>query len=83
MKCPVAAFLVGLVSVKSVAAGIAPHRSHSTCTLRASGGDDAPAFVSAVLNSTCSTVKIPKGTTLNISSPMDMTGAQDAHIVCV
>ncbi|KAH8115175.1 hypothetical protein DFH11DRAFT_88698 [Phellopilus nigrolimitatus] len=51
------------------------------CTLEASGGDDAPSFVSAVLDPSCSTVEIPAGATLNISTKMDMTGTQDKHIL--
>ncbi|KAL5483251.1 hypothetical protein ACEPAI_8481 [Sanghuangporus weigelae] len=54
---------------------------HASCTLTASEGDDAPIFVSAVLNPACPTVHIPSGTTLNISTKMDMTGARDKHIL--
>ena len=53
----------------------------SSCQLIASGADDAPSFVSAVLNGDCQTVVIPAETTLNISTKLDMTGARDTHIV--
>ncbi|KAF7798867.1 hypothetical protein EIP86_010095 [Pleurotus ostreatoroseus] len=52
----------------------------STCTLHASGSDDAPAFLAAAKNASCSTVSIPKGTTLNIETKMDMTELQNKHI---
>ncbi|KAJ8481607.1 hypothetical protein ONZ45_g15258 [Pleurotus djamor] len=48
------------------------------CTLQASGGDDAPQFLSAV--KACQTVLIPKGTTLSIGSRLDMTGLSNKHI---
>ena len=53
----------------------------STCTLHASGSDDAPAFLAAAKNASCATVSIPKGTTLNIETKMDMTELQNKHIV--
>ena len=54
-------------------------RPHATCTLAASGGDDAPAFVKAVR--TCDTVIVPKDTTLSIGTRMNMTGVSNKHIV--
>ncbi|KAF9560995.1 glycoside hydrolase family 28 protein [Agrocybe pediades] len=48
------------------------------CTLTASGGDDAPQFLKAV--KACSTVTIPKSTTLSIATRMDMTGLKNKHI---
>ncbi|PPQ71826.1 hypothetical protein CVT24_006951 [Panaeolus cyanescens] len=48
------------------------------CTVTASGGDDAPKFLAAVKG--CATTKIPKGTTLNIATRLDMTGLRDKHI---
>ncbi|KIY69001.1 glycoside hydrolase family 28 protein [Cylindrobasidium torrendii FP15055 ss-10] len=48
------------------------------CTLSASGGDDAPAFLEAT--AACATVTIPAGTTLNISSPLGMTGLNGVTI---
>ncbi|TFK50935.1 pectin lyase-like protein [Heliocybe sulcata] len=50
----------------------------ASCTLTASGGDDAPAFVQAY--SACSTITIPQNTVLNISTPMNMTGGVNKHI---
>ncbi|KDQ56478.1 glycoside hydrolase family 28 protein [Jaapia argillacea MUCL 33604] len=50
----------------------------SSCTLSASGGDDGPAFVAAVQS--CDTVIIPQSTTLNVSTPMNMTGLSNKHI---
>lgn len=49
------------------------------CTLTATGGDDAPQFLSAV--KACATVTIPKTTTLNIATRLNMTGLADKHIV--
>lgn len=54
--------------------------SSSACTLFASGGDDAPKFVKAVKS--CDTITIPKTTTLNIATRMNMTGVNNKHIVC-
>ncbi|KZV86154.1 pectin lyase-like protein [Exidia glandulosa HHB12029] len=44
-----------------------------SCTLRASGGDDAPALVTALRSRTCSTVTVPRSQTLLIKSAMDTT----------
>lgn len=49
------------------------------CTLTASGGDDAPQFLKAAKD--CLTVTIPKKTTLNIETRLNMTGLRDKHIV--
>lgn len=65
----------------SAAAGTLASRASSTCTLSASGGDDAPAFLAAAKDTSCPTVAIPQGTTLNIASRMNMTGIQNKHIV--
>lgn len=54
-------------------------RPHATCTLAASGGDDAPAFVKAVR--TCDTVIVPKDTTISIGTRVNMTGVSNKHIV--
>ena len=56
-------------------------RELGVCTLRASGGDDAPAFLAAARSHLCSTVSIPKHETLNIASRLNMTGIRDKHIV--
>ncbi|KAJ3575269.1 hypothetical protein NP233_g1209 [Leucocoprinus birnbaumii] len=48
------------------------------CTLRASGGDDAPALLKAVKS--CATTTIPTGTTLNIATRMNMTGLTNKRI---
>ncbi|THH18670.1 hypothetical protein EW146_g2337 [Bondarzewia mesenterica] len=50
----------------------------STCTLEASGGDDAPAFVRAIR--TCDTIVIPQHTTISVATRMDMTGVSNKHI---
>lgn len=42
--------------------------AHGTCTLKASGKDDAPAFVLALASSKCKTVTIPKKTTLSYAA---------------
>ncbi|EJD08154.1 uncharacterized protein FOMMEDRAFT_164872 [Fomitiporia mediterranea MF3/22] len=55
--------------------------AQAPCTLSASGGDDAPTFVSAVLDPACPEIVIPADTTLNISTKMDMTGAQNKHVI--
>ncbi|TFK44960.1 glycoside hydrolase family 28 protein [Crucibulum laeve] len=52
--------------------------SKASCTLTASGGDDSPQFLSAV--KACQTVTIPKSTTLNIATRLNMTGLSDKHI---
>ncbi|KAF9261733.1 pectin lyase-like protein [Marasmius fiardii PR-910] len=49
------------------------------CTLTPSStGDDAPQFRTA--GHSCSVVTIPKGTTLNIATKLDMTGLSNVHI---
>ncbi|CAK5268165.1 unnamed protein product [Mycena citricolor] len=48
------------------------------CTLKASGGDDAPQFLKAVHS--CSEVIIPKSATLNIATRLNMTGVSNKHI---
>ncbi|KAF8161358.1 glycoside hydrolase family 28 protein [Crassisporium funariophilum] len=49
-----------------------------SCILAASGGDDSPQFLAAV--KACPTVTIPKATTLNIATRLNMTGLRDKHI---
>ncbi|KDR75607.1 hypothetical protein GALMADRAFT_140236 [Galerina marginata CBS 339.88] len=49
-----------------------------SCSLTASGGDDAPQFLKAV--QACPTVTIPRATTLNIETRLNMTGLRDKHI---
>ncbi|KAF7296660.1 Protein kinase domain-containing protein [Mycena chlorophos] len=50
------------------------------CTITAlgTGKDDAPQLLTAV--KACSTVTIPSSTTLNISSPLNMTGLSNKHL---
>ncbi|KAL0563204.1 hypothetical protein V5O48_018871 [Marasmius crinis-equi] len=48
------------------------------CTLTASTGDDSPKFTQ--VGKTCSVVTIPKGTTLNLATKLDMTGLSGVHI---
>ncbi|KAF5392804.1 hypothetical protein D9757_000920 [Collybiopsis confluens] len=50
----------------------------ASCTLTASGGDDAPQFLAAA--SSCGTVTIPLGTTLNISTRLNMTESSNLNI---
>ena len=54
-------------------------RREMECTLHASGADDTPHFLRAVQE--CATVTIPKYTTLNIETRLNMTGLKDKHIV--
>ncbi|KDR75606.1 hypothetical protein GALMADRAFT_68591 [Galerina marginata CBS 339.88] len=64
----------------SSAVATAPTNPQATvlCSLTASGKDDAPQFLAAV--QACPTVTIPKGTTLNIQSRLNMTGLSNKHI---
>lgn len=62
-----------------VLALVASGGAYAQCTLTASGGDDSPAFLTAV--QTCSTVDIPSTTTLNISTRLNMTDLSDTTIV--
>ncbi|KAI0712787.1 pectin lyase fold/virulence factor [Cerioporus squamosus] len=55
-------------------------RASGTCTLAASGSDDAPALLASAADPSCATVVIPSGTTLSIRSKMNMTGVTDKHI---
>jgi hypothetical protein len=52
-----------------------------SCTIKATGGDDGPAFQALVHNASCSTITVPKGTTLSIHTKMNMTGLLNKHIV--
>jgi hypothetical protein len=54
-----------------------------SCTLAAlgSGKDDSPQFLTAM--QACSTVVVPAGTTLNISTRLNMTGLSNKHLVGV
>ncbi|KAK7035766.1 putative exopolygalacturonase X [Favolaschia claudopus] len=48
------------------------------CVLAATGGDDAPRFLNAF--QACNEIIIPKSTTLNISTRLNMTGVHNKHI---
>lgn len=75
-------FLVLLTSGVSRAAQDGHHGLDAVkpvCAVTASGGDDAPHFLHAVKS--CRKVVIPKKTTLNIASRLNMTGVVDKHIV--
>ncbi|KAJ7109082.1 pectin lyase fold/virulence factor [Mycena crocata] len=65
-------FLLALSSLRAASA--------QSCTLRAAGSgiDDAPAFISAM--QACSTVVVPTGTTLNISTRLNTTGLSNKHL---
>lgn len=63
-----------------LASAFAVHIAPRVCALHASGRDDAPAFLAAVHDASCSTVSIPRGTTLNIASRLNMTGLENKHI---
>jgi hypothetical protein len=56
-------------------------RATAPCTVTAAGAgkDDAPSLVSAMQS--CATVTVAAGTTLNISSKMNMTGLSNRHLV--
>ncbi|CAK5269514.1 unnamed protein product [Mycena citricolor] len=71
---------LGLLSLAAgaLATGERSEELKGKCTLKASGGDDAPQFLKAVQS--CSEVIIPKATTLNIATRLNMTGLSDKHI---
>lgn len=77
------------VKISALFLGLLPLLSFSyaasTCTVspQGSGKDDAPNFMTMIKSSSCSTVEIPAGATLNISSAMDLTGLQNKHIVSI
>ncbi|KAJ7163009.1 glycoside hydrolase family 28 protein [Mycena filopes] len=54
--------------------------AQTSCTLKAlgSGKDDSPQLLTAM--QTCSTVVIPVGTTLNVSTRLNMTGLANKHL---
>jgi len=76
MKLSVAVNIAILTSVGALAAST--KSPAASCTMAASGGDDGPAFLSAVQQ--CSTVTIPSGVTLNISTRLAMTGLSNKAI---
>ncbi|KAJ7644451.1 pectin lyase fold/virulence factor [Roridomyces roridus] len=69
-----------LLLALTVSASQATHSPHASCTLTAagSGKDDSPAFISAMQS--CSTVVVPTGTTLNISTRLNTTGLSNKHL---
>lgn len=77
MRSVLGALAFWATAVLAVDLDLAP----SSCTLKAAGAgkDDAPGFLAAVKH--CSTTVIPVGTTLNISTKMDLTGFANKHIV--
>lgn len=60
------------------AVSASPRPSPTPCTLKASGGDDAPALLRALR--TCPRVTIPKSQTLSIRSLVNATGLRDVHL---
>ncbi|EJD48551.1 hypothetical protein AURDEDRAFT_199569 [Auricularia subglabra TFB-10046 SS5] len=72
-------FLLAALPLGALSLERGEHLRHgATCTVRASGRDDAPALVRALR--TCATVTIPRGATLSIRSPMNTTNLEDTHI---
>ncbi|KAF8648525.1 hypothetical protein AX16_006230 [Volvariella volvacea WC 439] len=67
--------ILALLATRVAANGIS---AAPACTVRASGGDDSPQLLSAV--KACSEVVVPRDTTLNIATRLDMTGLADKHI---
>ncbi|KAF7782744.1 CAZyme family GH28 [Agaricus bisporus var. burnettii] len=67
--------LLGTAAILTAVGRIAAQRG---CTLSAQGGDDAPQLLRAVRS--CDTTRIPKGTTLNIATRMNMTGLSNKKI---
>ena len=80
----VSMWLYALASVATAASVPAAldTRASTSCTLKASGSDDAPAFLAAAFDASCPTVTVPSGTTLSIQSKLNMTGLSNKHIVC-
>ena len=74
--------LTGVAFAASVSPSLDARATSASCTLTASGSDDAPAFLAAAASSNCPTVTIPSGTTLSIQSKLNMTGISNKHIVC-
>ena len=80
MRFNLLSFITAALCFSLVAAKNANHpRGKMECILYASGADDAPHFVRAVEE--CATVTIPKSTTLNIETRLNMSGLRDKHIV--
>lgn len=80
MRFNLLSFITATLCFSLVAAKNANHLHGKTeCILYASGADDAPYFVRAMEE--CATVNIPKSTTLNIETRLNMTGLRDKHIV--
>ncbi|KAH8103465.1 glycoside hydrolase family 28 protein [Cristinia sonorae] len=77
-----ALFLVSLLiaSFDALASNSGPS-NNKICSLTASGSDDAPAFLRAIQDTSCSTVLIPATTILDIKTRMNMTGVSDKHII--
>ncbi|CAL1711768.1 unnamed protein product [Somion occarium] len=77
MQTLIAAFALLAVHCLHV---VATPLASGICTVSASGSDDAPAFLKAVMDPSCSSIVIPSSTTLNIASRMNMTGLLNKHI---
>ncbi|KAF5365182.1 hypothetical protein D9758_005343 [Tetrapyrgos nigripes] len=65
-------------SVLALTPTITRRAPDAECTVTASGGDDAPHFLSAAQN--CDVVVIPSGTTLDIQTRLNMTGLSNTNI---
>lgn len=75
-------WLTGIATLVVRLAGVnADLLASGTCTLSASGSDDAPAFLKAAADPSCSAVVIPQSTTLNIATRLNMTGLGNKRIV--
>ncbi|KAJ7766486.1 glycoside hydrolase family 28 protein [Mycena maculata] len=72
--------LLALAGLQSAVGRLPPHRPGVDCTVKAAGKgkDDSPTFISAM--QACSTVVVPVGTTLNISTRLNTTGLKDTHL---
>lgn len=70
-------FALGATLVSAL--GLEARATNCTVAAAGAGKDDAPAFIAAVKS--CATTTVPVGTTLNISSKIDMTGLANKHIV--
>ena len=72
----------GPIALAALVSALSSHHQPpdpTECTLFASGGDDGSAFLHATQH--CREVTIPKHTTLNISTRLNMTELKETHIV--
>ncbi|KAH7099573.1 pectin lyase fold/virulence factor [Auriculariales sp. MPI-PUGE-AT-0066] len=70
--------LLAATACLAFGASVVATASPTLCTVKSSGGDDAPALIAALQS--CPKVTVPKDTVLSIRSPMNTTDLSNVHL---